>query len=448
MGSRINMTVLDVALEATVGTEITSDAAFESVPLFNVRETVDDSIEMEDVGEARDTLAAGAQQAGLSTRSITAECRLDGRTYNGAIPPWMRLMLPIAGFLQTTRGGGVAPSAPTVTQETPLGSGLTGTYLYKITTVDESNGSETQASTASSSQAPSSEMNQLTFANPGAGKLTRIYRTKTSGSTYYLVGFKLGTSGGGNQTFDDELADTALDVTSTAPGSTAVDVWVPASDNHEAATIRPYLDGTRPIGIGCRASVAWSGRAGRPIPVNFNIQGRYKATDLNQAQPASPKFAGQPPKLESAGLQLIPRSATSATGSGNGVGSAIQDLCFSELGFDSGTQIEPRECGNAAEGVTEFEINAPFGGRFTLTVEAFKGSKQWDPVADMRSHTVYCASYTVGSGEGALTQSFPNLQIVGARRVTVGTNKRGWALDFVCRDFTRNDWMRLSRAAS
>jgi hypothetical protein len=130
------------------------------------------------------------------------------------------------------------------------------------------------------------------------------------------------------------------------------------------------------------------------------------------------------------------------------MGVGINNLCWGELSWDMGIATEPRECGNAAEGVSELDIPAGIGGlRFNLLVEKFKGSAQWDPAADMRAHTLFSCSYTIGS-TNPLTTSFPALQIVGVSEVTKGTNTRAWQIQFAPRDMTRNDAIRISRAAS
>lgn len=117
------------------------------------------------------------------------------------------------GGLLTARPG--PPGMPSV--EAGVGAGLLGQYRYAITTVVEATGIESVATDAVQIVANETDL-VLTWSNPGAGKRTRIYRTRADATTLYLLtavaGF--GTPGLATQSFSDATPDDQL-TTGTRP---------------------------------------------------------------------------------------------------------------------------------------------------------------------------------------------------------------------------------------
>lgn len=451
----LNVQVLEGKVETTSGTEETS--GFSAWPVFTSDPIVRPNVEMTDTPTVSGSLDPDEQVSGLSTYTFPVSCYFDGRTPTNTAPLWMTLGLPICGLKQTTRGAGVAPTAPTTTEiATASGAGgLNGTYTYKITTWNLSTRVETQPSTASSPAVTpdTTEGVRVTFGNAGAGSATIIYRIKHGGSIYYRVGIVHGTGAGGNLTFDDELADTAVDSFSPAPTSTAIDIWTPISASVSSATLRGFLDGhIRRNGIGCRGTASVAGSAGRRIDISFLISGKFGTDSLAPTMPQAPTFFGNGARLQSSAITIVPRlGSTSATGGSNGIGAAIENICVSDLSFDLGTQIDAHTCANSADGIAEYSLQDGYQATYAITLDGWKGASQWDPVADMRSGGGSCrfgSSFVVGSGAGQLKVIFPNLQIISAQPVRKDRGYGGYAIVFRPLAFIGNDWIRIERYTS
>ncbi len=449
---KMQLQVLQGKIESTSGTEETS--GFVEIPVFDVGPLAEPNVEMIGIQPSSSTLDPSPEMPGLALRSFPATTYVDGRGTYGAVPPWMSVLLQIGGFVQTSRGGGTPPSAPTVAAVTPSGAGITGTgYKTKISKLTLSTMFETEASAAATTPDDcTAEALRSTFANPGAGYATVIYRNKSGGSSYFRAGVVLGDASGGNQTYDDELTDTELDILTTPPTSTAVVCWLPISENHKSATLRAFLDGQRRNGVGCRTDWTMNAEAGRPATISFATTGRWGTNAFNQTNPLLPSFPGQPPRMESSALQIIPRCATGATavsGGTNAAGVAINNLCWQSLSLTPGMSPAHRSCGNADDGVIELSVQDRFAAAFGLLIEDFKGSTYWDMEADMVNQVRFGCSFIVGPAatSGTLTFIMPNLQLMSCPPATKDRAYLGRQLGMRPLGLFGNDWLRIERTA-
>ena len=111
------------------------------------------------------------------------------------------------------------PAGPAVPTTVASGTGLSGQYRHVVTTVD-ANGVESCASVASVALTLVDQGAAVTFANPGVGASTRIYRTNETGidAKFYYSGQVAGDAGGA-QTYTDTVADDALDLDRQPPAA-------------------------------------------------------------------------------------------------------------------------------------------------------------------------------------------------------------------------------------
>ena len=129
--------------------------------------------------------------------------------------------LPGAQSLKCVYSAGAVkarPDGPATPTTATIASGvLTGSYRTVVTTVVDATGVESAPSIASDPLVLAAENIRVTFANPGSGSTSRIYRTIADGSDYYYAGSLAGSGAGGNQTFDSVVADVGLDTARQPP---------------------------------------------------------------------------------------------------------------------------------------------------------------------------------------------------------------------------------------
>jgi hypothetical protein len=142
----------------------------------------------------------------------------------GFQPGIQSIQVVYTGGLVTPRSD--APALPTLSTS---GSGLTGAYLYRISTITGSDPNTETVATVPGNITLTNQGGHLVFANPGTGFSTNIYRSKDQGASgtvnpiCYFVASVAGDSGG-NQSYTDTTLDTSLTTAITAPNEGPITV--------------------------------------------------------------------------------------------------------------------------------------------------------------------------------------------------------------------------------
>lgn len=450
--AKIAKAVLEGVIESTVGTD--PGSGYVKIPVYDVGPLVTPSVETTDLNPALDELAAGPIIAGPGTYLFGFKNYMYGSATNVGLEPWQVVLLPACGMLGGVWGGSAAPGAPSVAAG--ASTGLTGDYGYKVTTYDKATGIESEVSIEDTVVGLSNESVDVTVANVDADQSVFIYRTVANAETvgpWYFCGGIDGNGGGGNLVYSDSLPDAELDTGRVPPtGASAGYQWLPLSEGFKAATLRGNLDGHRRVGVGSRGSFREVGAAGRSTELNWEIQTKMGTTTLKLNNPTGAVYPSQPPKLVSANDFLRPKKGdftVAANGTPNALGTNLMPWCLKRYEFTPGTQVRPRRCASASEGIREYSIHQRYQQELTLVFETPKGSATaddaFDPVADMKAGVIFNASFQLGSTTLArIRRTFPALQLLEAP-VFVDEDEgiRCYSGRFRPLSMFSNDWHRI-----
>lgn len=343
-----------------------------------------------------------------------------------ALPRWYEL-LRVCGMRKIKLVGKDTPTAPTAQAASAGGSLAVGFYKYGISAVDE--GSPDTAAEADhiwtmdeigfAAGSPLGETEivsgsgnysvTVTFANPGAGKRTFIWRSRKTGTTgagapYYLAGEVEGVgAASGSQTFvDDGITDVGLgpEYPGGASPKTGADsdpplgyMYLPQSDDFESGVLGVWLDGFYHIIKGVRGTFNLNASAGQPAEINWELRGLYSPSTANE-NPSFVSNPGIPPKYESALCKITPEDPNSSAGVF--AGSDFNPVLKS-LGFNMGTGVSERLDANANFSVIELGIVQQYDPRVSMS---FEMDTAYNALTAMNAGKSHYVKSQIGSGSG------------------------------------------------